>query len=176
MAKMDRDFEARMSGMIAAHKIAKEKGIEELEKEIKWRGVLKVPVSVPESVIQDLIVRLGENLYTTILTVCFMALEELGWREKRLKRFKEHYDKATAAMYDMNWLGNHFVTMTDYAKHLSENYGIDLDTVITDKCQELADGKNPDYKMANVDRLIEHLNENGFKDAAAYLKKYWEEY
>lgn len=176
MAKADKDFELRMSGMLAAYNIAKEKGIEGLEKEIKWRGILKVPVNVPESVIQDLVVRLGENLYTTILTVVLMALEDLGWREKRLKRFKELYDKETACMYDMNWLGNHFVTMTDHAKHLKDEYGIELDTVITDKCQELADAKNPDYKFANIDRLIEHLAEKGFVDAAEYLKGYWEKY
>ena len=40
----DKSFDWRMQGMIYACKIAKEKGVEYLEKDIKRRGVLKADI------------------------------------------------------------------------------------------------------------------------------------
>ena len=44
MAKMDKEYEARMQGMLYAANIVKEHDLEYLEKEIKRRGVIKSPL------------------------------------------------------------------------------------------------------------------------------------
>ena len=44
---MKKTDEARLQGMELAYKIAKERGIEDLEKEIKWRGAHNVSLTVP---------------------------------------------------------------------------------------------------------------------------------
>lgn len=176
MAKVNKEFELRMQGMILAQHIVKTEGIEALDKEIDFRGKVKIPPEVPKPVIQNIISTLGENIYTTVLTVCFMALEKEGWRKTRLKRFKEEYDKATASTYDMNWLGNHYVTMQDYVNHLKYEYDIDLDTDVAVICQESADKNNPDYKMVHLDRLVNELKEAGHGHAACWLLDNWKNY
>ena len=44
---MKKTDEARLQGMELAYKIAKERGIEDLEKEIRWRGAHNVSLTVP---------------------------------------------------------------------------------------------------------------------------------
>ena len=44
MAKITKEFQWRMEGMVAAYKIVEEKGIEELKKELKMRNFLKIDV------------------------------------------------------------------------------------------------------------------------------------
>ena len=44
---MKKTDEARLQGMELAYRIAKERGIEDLEKEIRWRGVHNVSLTVP---------------------------------------------------------------------------------------------------------------------------------
>ena len=53
MARIDKDFENRMVGYLGAYKLAKSKGIEELEKDIKRRNILHLDFTVPPQKIVD---------------------------------------------------------------------------------------------------------------------------
>jgi len=119
MAKTSKEFELRMQGMIAAQNIVKQGGIEALEKDIRYRGLTKAPITVPQKEIDDFITNVSENLFVTVRIISLMALkDEWGFGEKRLKQFNERFDKLTKDACDMNWIGNHYVTLTDYAEYL----------------------------------------------------------
>lgn len=47
MSKMKKTDEARLQGMDLAYRIAKERGIEDLEKEIKWRNIHNISAPIP---------------------------------------------------------------------------------------------------------------------------------
>ena len=49
MAKMDKDYELRMQGMIYASNIVSKKGVEGLKEDIRIRNVLKAPMKFTAS-------------------------------------------------------------------------------------------------------------------------------
>lgn len=63
MKKSNKEFEARMQGMLFAHKIAMERGLDELEKEIKLRGILKLDIWADKKEVDELYDTLSTNLY-----------------------------------------------------------------------------------------------------------------
>lgn len=172
MAKTSKEFELRMQGMIAAQNIVKQGGIEALEKDIKYRGLTKAPVTVTSKEVEDFLEEISENLFVTVKTVSLMALKDLwGFGNKRLRQFEEKFQKLTEDACDISWIGRHYVTLTDYAECIQEENGIKIETDITDRCQRSNDKSNPLYKRVELDRLIFRLTENGFEDAADYILK-----
>lgn len=175
MAKRDKEYEARMQGMIYACNLAEKQGIEALKADIKMRGITGLPLQISNAKAGELISELAENLYTTFLTMTMITLEDAyGFKKKRLGKFKKLFDKHTAATYDMNWLGNHYVSMPEYVRFLREECGIDLDgdfEAVAAKCQYRTDKSNPDYKMVHLDRLVVELSDNGHEKAAEWLLK-----
>lgn len=127
MAKMDKDYELRMQGMIYASNIVSKKGVEGLKEDIRIRNVLKAPMKFTASQIREFWDTLSENLYNTVLTVTALVLhEEYGFGKKRMKEFKAHFDKAVKDATDLDYIGEHYVTLTDYAVYLNERLGMDL--------------------------------------------------
>ena len=59
------------------------------------------------------------------LACCFIALEQMGWRKKRLTAFKDKVDDITHMMY--TGIMGRQMTTRDALKHLKEKYGIDLE-------------------------------------------------
>lgn len=172
MAKTSKEFELRMQGMIAAQNIVKQGGIEALEKDIRYRGLTKAPIKVSQKEIEDFIAELSENLFVTVKTVSLMALKDVwGFGDKRLRQFEERFLKLTNDACDINWIGNHYVTLTDYAEYIQEEHGIKIETEVTDRCQRSNDKSNPLYKRVQLDKLVAKLSENGFEDAANYVLK-----
>lgn len=178
MAKATREFELRMQGMIAAQRIVSDGGLEALTKDIKYRGLTKAPITVSQADIDSFVHEVSENLHMTVMIVAMTALhEEFGFGEKRLKQFKTRFDRETQAACDMNWVGNHYVTLTDYADSLIENFHIDgLDKSILATCEQSFDSTDQNYKKVKLDRLIEELTKHGFGDAATWLLEYWKDY
>lgn len=173
MAKRDKDFESRMQGMIYACNLVEKEGLEALKKDIKMRGITKVPLGVSQKEVSGLVETLSENLYTTFLTMTMIALEEAyGFKKVRLMRFKESFDKHTVATYNMDWLGKHYVSIPEYSRYLRDECGIDLDDnfiEIATKCQSATDKSNPYYKMVHLNRLVAEMSENGHEKAAEWL-------
>lgn len=115
---------------------------------------------------------LSENLYNTVLTVTALVLhEEYGFGKKRMKEFKSHFDKAVKDATDLDYIGEHYVTLTDYAVYLNEQLGMDLNTAVINACADSHDENNSQYHMANIDRVIKELRTHGFKDAAKFLEE-----
>lgn len=94
MAKQNKEFEWRMQGMLFAHKIVKEKGLDELTKEIKTRNMLKLDIWADKGEVEVFQKQLSQNLYTNMLaTVMYTIHNMLGFGETRLKRLKEEFDR-----------------------------------------------------------------------------------
>lgn len=58
------------------------------------------------------------------LACCFAALEQMGWRKKRLTAFKNKVDDLTHMMYT-GIMGREF-SPRDVLQHMKDAYGIDL--------------------------------------------------
>lgn len=172
MAKEDKEYSLRMQGMIYAYNIAKKQGIEMLEKEMRMRNVMQAPMKFTGTQIKEFWDSLSQNLYNTVLTTAALVLhEKYGFGKKRLQDFKRHYDKAVNDALDLDYIGVHYVTLTDYAIYLKQELGIEINTEIVAACQNSYDESNPNYRMANIDRVIKELEQHGFKDAAVFLGK-----
>ena len=171
MARADKEFTARMQGEIFAYNLVKEQGIEALEKDIRHRGILRAPMKFSQKQMDEFITFMSENLYQTMLTVTLMALHEtFQFGKVRMKRFKEKFDKLTEQAVDLDWIGEHYVTLEDYAHELNRKYDFGIDTIKIAVCKDSNDESNPRYGMANMDHLLEELQTNGFADAAEFLK------
>lgn len=172
MAKRDKEYEARMQGMLYAVNVVKELGLEALEKDINKRGVLKVPLAYTDKQIDEFWKQLSENLYATMTCVTGMVLhDEFGFGKQRLHKFREEFQKATNASLNLDWLGEHYVTLEDYAVELNEKYDLGLDVARIAVCQESHDKGNEKYKMADMSHVLVELKEHGFEDAAEFLER-----
>lgn len=172
MAKEDKEYNLRMQGTIYAYNLVKKEGIEALEKDIRMRNVMRAPMKFTSSQMREFWDSLSQNLYNTMLTTTALVLhEKYGFGKKRLQDFKKHYDKAVNDTLDLDYIGIHYVTLADYATYLNKELGMEINTEIVAVCQDSYDEGNPNYKMADIDRVIRELREHGFKDAAMFLEK-----
>ena len=90
----DKEEQARREGMAYALRVAKEKGIEELEKDLKMRNATKMPVAVQRKDVMSLIGELQENCYkTALLMMSFIVHDKFGFGRKRLNKLLEEFDK-----------------------------------------------------------------------------------
>lgn len=172
MAKIDKDFSLRMWGMQHALEVAKKDGIEGLEREIKMRGVIKAPFCYTNDQIDRFWEQLSRNLYNTTMTVMGMSLHErFGFGKKRLQELKDTFDQKTKEATDLSWIGNHYVTLEDYAVYLNEKFDLGINTEVVAVCQDSYDEKDKRIRMANVEMMMEKLKEAGFEDAAEYIDR-----
>jgi len=171
MAKTDKIFEWTMHGMIRARNIVKEKGIEELDREIRMRGLLKVPVTVTTEKINKWSESIKENIYNNMLTATLYALhEEFGFGKYRLRRFRNKYNEIALQAMDFDWLGQHYVSLEDYAKDLNERYDMNLDSDAIGANQNSYEVTVDMADRCKLSTVIEELNSNGFSDAAMFLE------
>jgi hypothetical protein len=64
------------------------------------------------------------DVFQQALACCLIALEQMGWRKKRLSDFVEKVDDVTHLMYT-GAMGREFTT-SDALRHMKDAYGIDL--------------------------------------------------
>lgn len=171
MAKVDKEYKTRMEGYVSAYRFAKEHGLDELEKDIKRRGFLQIPVQISKKEVDRFIEQISENLTHTMRTVMLYTLHrELGFGKKRLQRINEKFDKHTNAVFNFDYLGNHYVKLEDYAVEMNDKYDLGLDVERVAACQDTCRHEKENIRMANVDVLIQRLYEYGFEDAAEWLE------
>lgn len=169
----DKLTEARMAGMNQAYNIAKEYGIEELLKEIKRRNITKVPVHYTKTQMQQLWDNLSKSMYNNMLTVFLYTLNwNFGFGPKRLKEFVRAYQANAQYVVDLDYLGEHYVKMEDYAREINEKCKVDLIDLITVIDDEIkTDAKNEEMNWCELSGVIANLRRNGFEAAAVHLEK-----
>ena len=177
MAKIDTYTKNRIEALPWALKIIEsaetvEQGVENLKKEIRLRNATFIPLEIPAQKIHEVNLMLSQRLMNTLL-IAFLKVfeEEFGWRKVRLQRVKTLFLKHSAAFYDVDPYGDRYFTMSDYAIHFREDYGIDFDDKAIDELLNI-EKQNEDKQLRRVqfDVIEKHLK-NSYPEALVHLKK-----
>lgn len=121
MARLDKEEIARRDGMAYALRIAKEKGIEGLEEEIKYRNITEIPIAIKRDKLNECIENIKLNTIDTILVLSAVTLrDEFGFGKARLTRFIERFNLKTDCLVE------DYCTWDDLRQNLEEECGIRL--------------------------------------------------
>ena len=172
MAKVDKDYKLRMEGYVAALRFAKEHGIEELEKDVKRRGFYQIPIQISKKELDNFIFKMSRTLTQTLQAVYLRVLnEKFGFGKKRLTTVRDEVSKATEMVFKFDYLGEHYVTLEDYAVWLNKKYDLGLDVELIAASQDSCRHERQNRRMADVDVLVQRLHEYGFHDAADWMER-----
>ena len=98
MAKNDR-MEFYRQGMLRAYQLAKEDGLEALEKELRFRNITGINGPMLAKELDKGIDEIKRITIETVLTMAVGVLySEFGFGKKRIDRFKEAFDEATDSL------------------------------------------------------------------------------
>lgn len=119
--KISKEEQARRDGMAYALKVAKEKGIDGLEDEIKRRGCSIAPCTISWKELDELKKNISDNAIVSITAMSAYVLRwKFGFGDKRINRFKDCVnDLADSIVRD-------YLTVDDILEELKNDYGIDL--------------------------------------------------
>ena len=173
--RADEIINLRNEGMAYALKIAKERGIEELQRQVNIRGCLRVSVKFTPEELQQSIDNIAERVYNNMLTMVYAVLRDTqGYGKKRLTQFKKDFDAKVYEVGETDEMGHHWASFEDYALEANElfNLGINIDAV------QQAQKNNDETKYISAVAAVNHLKEKGFDAAAEELRrevfdKYW---
>ena len=122
MSKLDQYMQGRTEGMEFALRLAKDKGIEELEKEVRFRNRTGVSLNLTRQEIASGSENIKNMTFDTMLAMSMMVLrDEFEFGKIRLQRFKDRFTEKTASLVD------DYCTWLDITDTLKEETGIDLE-------------------------------------------------
>ncbi len=122
MSKLDKYMQGRTEGMEFSLRLAKDKGIEELEKEVRFRNRTGVSLNLTRQELAAGSQNIKNMTFDTMLAMSLMVLrDEFDFGKKRLERFKDRFtQKATS-------LADDYCTWLDIIDTIKEETGIDLE-------------------------------------------------
>ena len=128
MARMNKEEQARREGMAYAFKIAKERGIDGLEEDLKMRNAIGLPVGVDRKALNQFTENVKFNTVDTMVILMAVTLhDEFGFREKRVQRAIDRF------MFKANCLDEDYTTWQEQIEILKEELGIELSIRANDK-------------------------------------------
>lgn len=90
MSKLDQYMRGRTEGMEFALRLAKDKGIEELEKEVRFRNRTGISLNLTRQELAAGSQNIKNMTFDTMLAMSLMVLrDEFDFGKKRLERFKD---------------------------------------------------------------------------------------
>ena len=117
-----REQQARMEGMAQALRIAKDKGVEGLEEEIRVRNITGLPCAVSKKALDECIVNIKENTIDTVLILAAYVLHwKFGWGKIRLERFIQEFN------FQAECLTGDYCSWDDLRQEMRSECGIELD-------------------------------------------------
>lgn len=121
MSKYDQMMQYRTDGMEYALRIAKEKGIEALEKEVRFRNKTGISLPVDTEQLNAASNKIKEMTLDTftILTIATLH-DEFGFGEKRCQRWLDRMNKKAECIMD------DFAQWEDYIEMIKEELNMDL--------------------------------------------------
>lgn len=171
MSKSDKEFYWRMQGMLFALSIVKNGGAEALEREIRMRNITKAPLSYTEKQVKEFYQTITKNVYNNMLSAMMWTLHDsFQFGRTRLQRLKADFYKNTEAVADLDYMGQRYVRLEDYAIELNQKYNLNIDVDCIAACQSQYDEKDEATRMCRIDRVLEVMRNEGFTDAAAFLE------
>lgn len=119
MARMNKEEQARREGMAYAFKIAKERGIDGLEKELRLRNITKLPVAIKEKDVEEWCDGMKNQTVDSVGILAMVSLRD-GFGKKRLLEFREIFNNKTDCITNPDWS-----CWDDQIAILKEECGID---------------------------------------------------
>lgn len=121
MAKVDKYEQARRDGMAYAYKIAKETGIDGLEKELRYRNITKHPIGLEEDYLNQWLDKVKFVLIGAMKCASVMTLRDnFEWGRTRLSRYLDGFNNRVDAAFQ------NYVTLEDFRESIKEEVGIDI--------------------------------------------------
>lgn len=168
----DKEWEARMQGMIYAYNIVKDGGKEALEADLRRRNFLKAPMKFTSKQLQEFYHEVTSNLYNNMMTgVLYTLHDKYRFGQKRLEDFKRAFDYNVKCTLDLDYMGEHYVKMEDYAIELNSKFGMGIDIARVAASQDSYDEKDEKYHTCEADRVVKELREHGYPEAAEFIRR-----
>lgn len=137
--KLSKEEQARFEGMAYAYKIAKEKGIEGLAEEIKFRNCTKLPVGARRKNCEAAIEAIKNQTCDTFITLtCHTLNDEFGFGLKRLQKFIDRFEGKAECLADG------YCCWSDITKTMWDEMGLNLKIRIFDGSMIEGDKQNDD--------------------------------
>ena len=119
--KMNDYLRGRNEGMQFALRIAKERGIEALENEAKFRQVTNLPSDIKMESARKAFTQIRENTADLVMAMTLATLrDEFGFGAKRLQRYIERFEGK------MDCINDDYVTWVDIVDNIEEETGVKL--------------------------------------------------
>lgn len=101
MAKVNELMEGRNQGMVMALKIAKEQGIEALEKEIQYRNITGVSMKLTKAEMNKATTSMKIHSTKMAIAISLITLvDEFGMGKMQARKFKETFDRRVDEISD----------------------------------------------------------------------------
>ena len=169
-SKANEIIQLRNEGMVYALKIAKEGGLEELEQQVKLRGLLKVSVKFTQDELYQSIQNISERVYNNTLTIWYAVFhDKLGYKQKRLQQMKQWFDEKVYLVGERSPMGHKWATFLDYGEEANRLYNLGIDLEKLKETQEI--NEQDEVKKVYADEVVRWLDTNGFHDASEAVRK-----
>ena len=117
----NKEEQARMEGMAQALRIAKTKGIDGLEADLKMRNITGLPCAVSRAAMDECIMNIKYNVVDTFtILVAYTLHEKFGFGKTRLNRFIHDFN------FQAECLDEDYCTWEDQIEILRQECGLDL--------------------------------------------------
>ena len=124
----NKEEQARMEGMAQALRIAKTKGIDGLEADLKMRNITGLPCAVSRAAMDECIMNIKYNVIDTCtILVAYTLHEKFGFGKTRLNRFIHDFN------FQAECLDEDYCTWEDQIEILRQECGLDLSIRKNDK-------------------------------------------
>ena len=124
----NKEEQARMEGMAQALRIAKTKGIDGLEADLKMRNITGLPCAVSRAAMDECIMNIKYNVVDTFtILVAYTLHEKFGFGKTRLDRFIRDFN------FQAECLDKDYCTWEDQIEILRQECGLDLNIRKNDK-------------------------------------------
>lgn len=128
MAKISKEETWRMQGMSFALKVAKEKGIDGLEQDLKMRGAVMLPIPIDKKALDECVENIKCNTIDTVVILMAACLrDEFGFGRKRIQQFMNRFESKA------DCIAEDYCTWQDYIDTLREETGIEFSIRANDR-------------------------------------------
>lgn len=121
MARLSKEELARREGMSYALRVAREKGIDGLEEELKFRQAHDVPLKISQTELENFAESIKHTVMDTVLLMSSYVLRDnFGFGTKRMNRFIRKFNEYTESL-----VGG-YVKWKDIAEAMTAETGIEF--------------------------------------------------
>lgn len=117
-----REEKARREGMSYALRVAKEKGIDGLEEDLKLRGAVNLPIPVSKDAFNECISSIRNDTVDLFIVMLASTLhDEFGFGQKRVQRAIDRFN------FKCECLADDYLTWNDIKENIQEELNLTLD-------------------------------------------------